>query len=170
MYETCKHIHYIYIYIVYILFIFTSNLYCTPSASNDNFYKTDSCLKSDGITDINDIVFEDYSINLTAIGFPMLSTFLMIQSKLPILSIFLDLYEFIGYSKNVSTEITYLNFFRTLKTIYWHFLDDNKSISVSFTYSSSMNVNYNSMIRDLSASYSKIYTDTNILLGIHFYF
>lgn len=166
MYETCK----LYTIIVYILFIFTSNLYCIPSASNDNFYKTDSCQKSDVITDINDIVFEDYSYNLIAIGFPTLSTFLMIQSKLPFLSIFQNLYEFIGYSKNVSAYITYLNFFRTLKTIYWYFSDNNKNISVSFTYSSLMNVNYNSMIRDLSASYSKIYADTNILLGIHFYF
>lgn len=33
-----------------------------------------------------------------------------------------------------------------------------------------MNINYNTMIRDLSASYSRFYTDTNILLGIYFHF
>ena len=81
----------------------------------------------------------------------------------------MELYEFVGYDKNVETLVTHLNFFRTLKTIEWYFLDNNKNLSVSFSYSSTMNVNYNSMIRDLSASYSKFYIDTNVLLSIHFY-
>ncbi|WP_239648930.1 hypothetical protein [Brachyspira hyodysenteriae] len=93
----------------------------------------------------------------------------MVQSKIPILSIFLNLYEFMGYDKNVETSVSYLNFFRTLKTIEWYFLG-NRKVSAFFTYSSSMNINYNTMIRDLSASYSRFYTDTNILLGIYFHF
>ncbi|WP_300369608.1 hypothetical protein [Brachyspira sp.] len=158
----------VYKYILFILFIFSLNLYCIPSVRvDDNIYWANSYI-NDGVTDIKDIVFEDYSINLNAMGFPMLSTFLNIANIIPILSLFEDLYEFIGYDKNVSTKVDYLNFFRTLKTIEWYFLD-NKNISASFTYSSSMNVDYNSMIRDLSASYSSFYIDTNILLSIHFY-
>ncbi|WP_245158065.1 hypothetical protein [Brachyspira suanatina] len=134
---------------------------------NDSFYGI--TFANDGITDVNDIVFEDYSINLNTIDFPMLSNFFMIQNKLPIISIFFNLYEFMGYNKSVETSVSYLNFFRTLKTIEWYFLDNNKKVSASFSYSSSMNVNYNNMIRNLSASYLQFYTDTNILLSIHFY-
>ncbi|AUJ49053.1 hypothetical protein OFR22_13940 [Brachyspira hyodysenteriae] len=159
---------YIYKYILCILFIFSFNLYCITSVKiSDSFYSITSV--NDGITDINDVVFEDYSINLSTIDFPKLSTFFMVQSKIPILSIFLNLYEFMGYDKNVETSVSYLNFFRTLKTIEWYFLG-NRKVSAFFTYSSSMNINYNTMIRDLSASYSRFYTDTNILLGIYFHF
>ena len=155
-------------YILCILFVFSFNLYCIPSVRvNDNFYRVSSV--NDGITDIKDISYEDYSMNLNTIGFPMLSTFFKIEDKLPVLSILLELYEFVGYDKNVETLVTHLNFFRTLKTIEWYFSDNNKNLSVSFSYSSTMNVNYNSMIRDLSASYSKFYIDTNVLLSIHFY-
>ncbi|WP_028330103.1 hypothetical protein [Brachyspira alvinipulli] len=155
-------------YISCILGIFTCSLYSMYNFNvNEAFYGKKNSNPS--VVDIDDIKFEDYSMNLSIIDFPMLSTFLIVENKLPILSIFLDLYKFMGYDENVRTYISYWNFFRTLKTIEWYFVEDNDNISASFTYSSSMNVNYNSMIRDLSASYSRFRLDTNILFGIHFY-
>ena len=156
---------YIYKYVLFILFVFSFNLYSFASINMiDNFYSTTSI--NDGVIDINDIVFEDYSINLNTLDFPMLSNFFMVKDKFPILSIFYNLYNFIGYDKNIKTSIMYLNFFRTLKTIEWNVL----GVSFSFSYSSSMNIDYNTIIRDLSASYSRFYTDTNIFLGIHFFY
>ena len=155
-------------YILCILGIFTCNLYSMYNFNvNESFYLKNNSNGSE--VDINDIKFEDYSSNLNILDFPMMSTFLIAQSKLPILSIFYELYNFMGYSKDVRTYISYWNFFRTLKTVEWLFIGDNKNISASFTYSSSMNVDYNSMIRDLSASCSRFRMDTNILLSIHFY-
>ena len=155
-------------YIACILSIFTCSLHSMYNFNvNESFFgKKDS---NPSVVDIDDIKFEDYSMNLSIIDFPMLSTFLTVKNKLPILSIILDLYKFMGYDENVRTYISYWNFFRTLKTIEWYFVENNDNISVSFTYSSSMNVDYHSMIRDLSASYSRFRLDTNILLGIHFY-
>lgn len=159
----------IYKYILCILFISCFNLYSFTSVNIiDNFYSTTSI--NDGITDINDIFFEDYSINLNTLDFPMLSNFFMVKDKFPILSIFYNLYDFIGYNKNVKTYVMYLSFLRTFKTIEWNFLDGNEDIAFSFSYSSSMNTNYNTMIRDLSASYLGFYTYTNILLSIHFFY
>ncbi|WP_241392466.1 hypothetical protein [Brachyspira hyodysenteriae] len=71
---------YIYKYILCILFIFSFNLYCITSVNiSDSFYSITSV--NDGITDINDVVFEDYSINLSTIDFPKLSTFLWFKVK-----------------------------------------------------------------------------------------
>ncbi|AEM21643.1 hypothetical protein Bint_1020 [Brachyspira intermedia PWS/A] len=159
---------YIYKYVLFVLFIFSFDLYCFTGVNiTDSFYSKSYI--DDGVTDINDIVFEDYSINLNTIGFPMLSNFFILKDKFPILSIFYNLYDFIGYDKSIKTYIMHLDFFRTFKTIEWNCLDINKNISFSFSYSSSMNVNYNSIIRDLSASCSRFCMDTNILLGIHFF-
>ncbi|MEI0557933.1 hypothetical protein [Brachyspira intermedia] len=159
---------YIYKYVLLFFFLFSFNLYCFSGFNIiDSFYGK-SCI-DDGVTDINDIVFEDYSINLNTIGFPMLSNFFMLKDKFPILSIFYNLYDFIGYDKSIKTYIMHFDFFRTFKTIEWNCSEINKNISFSFSYSSSMNVNYNTIIRDLSASCSRFYTDTNILLGIHFF-
>ena len=155
-------------YIFCFLVIFTSNLFCIYNFQvNDSFYGLNSI--NDGITDIKDIYFEDYSINLTTLGFPMFSSLVVVQDKLSILDILLEFYRFIGYSKAVNTHVDYLNFFRTLKTIEYFFVEGSDSISFSFSYSSTMNVYYNSMIRDLSGSYSKFYIDTNIQFGFNFY-
>lgn len=155
-------------YIFCFLIVFTSNLFCIYNFQvNDSFYGLNSA--NDGITDIKDITFEDYSINLTTLGFPMYSSLVAVQNKLTILDILLEFYRFIGYSKDVNTHVDYLNFFRTLKTMEYFFVEGNKDISFSFSYSSTMNVYYNSMIRDLSGSYSKFYIDTNIQFGFNFY-
>lgn len=156
-------------YILFVIIFLTYNLYPMYNFHVNEKFFGNSISKNNDEVDIDDIVFEDYSINLSIIDFPMLSKFLIAQNKLPILSLVLDLYEFIGYDENVSTYVTYWDFFRTLKTIEWSFVENNKNISVSFTYSSSMNVNYNSMIRDLSVSRSEFMIDTNILLSLHFY-
>ncbi|WP_240516704.1 hypothetical protein [Brachyspira sp. G79] len=121
------------------------------------------------VTDINNISFEDYSPNLSILGFPMLSSFLIAEKKLPILSIFLELYQFMGYTKEVASHVSHLGFFSTLKTIEYFFVQGSKDVSVSFSYSSTMNVNYNSMIRDLSASYSDITSGTSMLFAFNFY-
>ncbi|WP_300753073.1 hypothetical protein [uncultured Brachyspira sp.] len=121
------------------------------------------------VTDINNISFEDYSPNLSILGFPMLSSFLIAEKKLPILSIFLELYQFMGYTKEVSSHVSHLGFFTTLKTVEYFFVQGSKDVSVSFSYSSTMNVNYNSMIRDLSASYSDRTSGTSMLFSFNFY-
>ncbi len=155
-------------YVFCFLIVFTSNLFCMYNFQlNDTFYGLN--FNNDGITDIKDIKYEDYSVNLTTLGFPMLSSLVVVQNKFPVLDILLEFYSFIGYSEEVNTHIDYLNFFRTLKTIEYFFIDGNDNISFSFSYSSTMNVCYNSMIRDLSGSYSKFYIDTNILFGFNFY-
>ncbi|WP_157152878.1 hypothetical protein [Brachyspira murdochii] len=157
-------------YILLILGVCTSNLFCIYNFNvNGSFIPFNENGLRDDVTDISDISFEDYSMNLSTLGFPMLSTFLIVEKKLPILGIFLELYQFMGYNKDVSTHISYLDFFRTLKTIEYFFVQGSKDLSVSFSYSSTMNVNYNSMIRDLSASYSDLYTDTDILFAVNFY-
>ena len=108
-------------YILCILGIFTCNLYSMYNFNvNESFYLKNNSNGSE--VDINDIKFEDYSSNLNILDFPMMSTFLIAQSKLPILSIFYELYNFMGYSKDVRTYISYWNFFRTLKTVEWLFI------------------------------------------------
>lgn len=116
-----------------------------------------------GIETIN---YNDYSQNLTIIGFPMVSSAMWFKD-FPILDLILDVYVFVAYNKNVNTFVTYLNFYRTLKSIEYRF--EKSNFSLVFYYSSTMNNYYNSMIRDLSITYSKYYFDTHIYLGFNYY-
>ena len=116
-----------------------------------------------GIETIN---YNNYSQNLTIIGFPMVSSAMWFKN-FPILDLILDVYVFVAYNKNVNTFVTYLNFYRTLKSIEYRF--EKSNFSLVFYYSSTMNNYYNSMIRDLSITYSKYYFDTHIYLGFNYY-
>lgn len=116
-----------------------------------------------GIESVN---YNDYSQNLTILGFPMVSSAMWFKD-LPLLNLVLDIYTFIAYNDNVRTLVTYLNFQRTLKSIEYNF---NKSdFSAVFYYSSGMNNYYNSMIRDLSISDGKYYFKTHMYLGFNYY-
>lgn len=152
--------------ILFILFVSACNLFCMYDFNINNSFVIPN---GNGITDISDIDFEDYSSDLKILDFPMISSLLVLQNTIPIFDIFLDVYRFLGYSDEIRSSVHYLDFFRTLKTIEYFFVEGSKNISVSFSYSSTMNIYYNSMIRDLSASYSDFYIDTNVFLGIHFY-
>ncbi|PCG18783.1 hypothetical protein KQ44_13740 [Brachyspira sp. G79] len=153
-----------------ILGVCTSNLFCIYNFNeNGSLIPLKMIRVNNYVTDINNISFEDYSPNLSILGFPMLSSFLIAEKKLPILSIFLELYQFMGYTKEVASHVSHLGFFSTLKTIEYFFVQGSKDVSVSFSYSSTMNVNYNSMIRDLSASYSDITSGTSMLFAFNFY-
>lgn len=157
-------------YILLILAVFTSNLFCMYNFNdNGNLLPLKMIRLNNYVTDINNISFEDYSLNLSILSFPMLSSFLIAEKKLPILSIFLELYQFMGYTKEVASHVSHLGFFTTLKTIEYFFVQGSKDVSVSFSYSSTMNVNYNSMLRNLSASYSDRSSSTSMLLSINFY-
>ena len=74
-----------------------------------------------------------------------------------------------GYTKEVASHVSHLGFFTTLKTIEYFFVQGSKDVSVSFSYSSTMNVNYNSMLRNLSASYSDRSSSASMLLSVNFY-
>lgn len=116
-----------------------------------------------GIETIN---YNDYSQNLTILSFPMVSAAMWFKD-FPILDLVLDLYTFVAYNEKINTFVTYLNFYRTLKSIEYEF--GKSDFSAVFYYSSSMNNYYNSMIRDLSISYNKYYFGTDIYLGINYY-
>lgn len=116
-----------------------------------------------GIETIN---YNDYSQNLKILSFPMVSSAMWFKD-FPILDLILDVYVFVAYNKNVNTFVTYLNFYRTLKSIEYRF--EKSNFSLVFYYSSTMNNYYNSMIRDLSITYSKYYFDTHIYLGFNYY-
>ena len=116
-----------------------------------------------GIETIN---YNDYSQNLKILSFPMVSSAMWFKN-FPILDLILDVYVFVAYNKNVNTFVTYLNFYRTLKSIEYRF--EKSNFSLVFYYSSIMNNYYNSMIRDLSITYSKYYFDTHIYLGFNYY-
>lgn len=117
-----------------------------------------------GIETIN---YNDYSQNLTILGFPMVSSAMWFKD-FPILDLILDVYVFVAYNKNVNTFVTYLNFYRTLKSIEYRF--EKSNFSLVFYYSSTMNNYYNSMIRDLSISYKEYYFGTHMYLGFNYYF
>lgn len=117
-----------------------------------------------GIETIN---YNNYSQNLTIIGFPMVSSAMWFKD-FPILDLILDVYVFVAYNKNVNTFVTYLNFYRTLKSIEYRF--EKSNFSLIFYYSSTMNNYYNSMIRDLSISYKEYYFGTHMYLGFNYYF
>lgn len=116
-----------------------------------------------GIETIN---YNDYSQNLKILSFPMVSSAMWFKD-FPILDLILDVYVFVAYNKNVNTFVTYLNFYRTLKSIEYRF--EKSNFSLVFYYSSTMNNYYNSMIRDLSITYSKYYFDTHVYLGFNYY-
>ena len=116
-----------------------------------------------GIETIN---YNNYSQNLTILGFPMVSSAMWFKD-FPLLDLILDVYVFVAYNKNVNTFVTYLNFYRTLKSIEYKFSRSN--FSAVFYYSSGMNNYYNSMIRDLSISYNKYYFGTDMYLGFNYY-
>lgn len=157
-------------YILLIFAVFTSNLFCMYNFNdNGNLIPLKMIRLNNYVTDINNISFEDYSLNLSILSFPMLSSFLIAEKKLPILSIFLELYQFMGYTKEVASHVSHLGFFTTLKTIEYFFVQGSKDVSVSFSYSSTMNVNYNSMLRNLSASYSDRSSSASMLLSVNFY-
>ena len=115
---------------------------------------------------IETIIYNDYSQNLTILGFPMVSSAMWFKD-FPLLNTVLDIYEFVAYNKNVNTFVTYLNFYRTLKAIEYRF--DKSDFSAVFYYSSAMNNYYNSMIRDLSTTYSEYYFGTHLYLGFNYY-
>ena len=117
-----------------------------------------------GIETIN---YNDYSQNLKILSFPMVSSAMWFKD-FPLLDLILDVYVFVAYNKNVNTFVTYLNFYRTLKSIEYRF--EKSNFSLVFYYSSIMNNYYNSMIRDLSISYNKCYFGTDIYLGVNYYF
>lgn len=157
-------------YILLIFAVFTSNLFCMYNFNdNGNLIPLKMIRLNNYVTDINNVSFEDYSLNLSILSFPMLSSFLIAEKKLPILSIFLELYQFMGYTKEVASHVSHLGFFTTLKTIEYFFVQGSKDVSVSFSYSSTMNVNYNSMLRNLSASYSDRSSSASMLLSVNFY-
>ena len=116
-----------------------------------------------GIETIN---YNNYSQNLTILGFPMVSSAMWFKD-FPVLDLVLDVYVFVAYNKNVSTFVTYLNFYRTLKAIEYRF--DKSDFSAVFYYSSAMNNYNNSMIRDLSTTYSEYYFGTHLYLGFNYY-
>lgn len=116
-----------------------------------------------GIETIN---YNDYSQNLIILSFPMVSAAMWFKD-FPILDLVLDLYTFVAYNEKINTFVTYLNFYRTLKSIEYEF--GKSDFSAVFYYSSGMNNYYNSMIRDLSISYNKYYFGTDIYLGINYY-
>lgn len=117
-----------------------------------------------GIETIN---YNNYSQNLTILGFPMVSSAMWFKD-FPILDLILDVYVFVAYNKNVNTFVTYLNFYRTLKSIEYRF--EKSNFSLVFYYSSTMNNYHNSMIRDLSISYKEYYFGTHMYLGFNYYF
>lgn len=117
-----------------------------------------------GIETIN---YNDYSQNLKILSFPMVSSAMWFKD-FPILDLILDVYVFVAYNKNVNTFVTYLNFYRTLKSIEYRF--EKSNFSLVFYYSSTMNNYYNSMIRDLSISYKEYYFGTHMYLGFNYYF
>lgn len=117
-----------------------------------------------GIETIN---YNDYSQNLKILSFPMVSSAMWFKN-FPILDLILDVYVFVAYNKNVNTFVTYLNFYRTLKSIEYRF--EKSNFSLVFYYSSTMNNYYNSMIRDLSISYKEYYFGTHMYLGFNYYF
>ncbi|WP_302272737.1 hypothetical protein [Brachyspira aalborgi] len=117
-----------------------------------------------GIETIN---YNDYSQNLKILSFPMVSSAMWFKD-FPILDLILDVYVFVAYNKNVNTFVTYLNFYRTLKSIEYRF--EKSNFSLVFYYSSIMNNYYNSMIRDLSISYKEYYFGTHMYLGFNYYF
>ena len=157
-------------YILLVLGICTSNLFCMYNFNDSgNLIPLKMIRLNNYVTDINNISFEDYSLNLSILSFPMLSSFLIAEKKLPILSIFLELYQFMGYTKEAVAHVSHLGFFTTLKTIEYFFVQGSREVSLSFSYSSTMNVNYNSMFRDLSASYSDRASNTSMLFAFNFY-
>ena len=152
-------------YILCIIIFCNINLY---SSVLYNYYGNDKLINNEFV-DIKYIGYQDYSLVLSIIDFPRLSDFLIFKDKLPILEIFEKLYIFIGYSGMFRAKVEYLNFFKTIKSIEYFFVENNKNLSVSFSYSSYMDVNYNSMIRDLSASCKEIFSDSVILLSLNYY-
>ena len=81
-------------YILLIFAVFTSNLFCMYNFNDSgNLIPLKMIRLNNYVTDINNISFEDYSLNLSILSFPMLSSFLIAEKKLPILSIFLELYQ-----------------------------------------------------------------------------
>ena len=117
-----------------------------------------------GIETIN---YNDYSQNLKILSFTMASSAMWFEN-FPILDLILDVYVFVAYNKNVNTFVTYLNFYRTLKSIEYRF--EKSNFSLVFYYSSIMNNYHNSMIRDLSISYKEYYFGTHMYLGFNYYF
>ena len=92
-----------------------------------------------GIETIN---YNDYSQNLKILSFPMVSSAMWFKD-FPLLDLILDVYVFVAYNKNVNTFVTYLNFYRTLKSIEYRF--EKSNFSLVFYYSSTMNNYHNSM-------------------------
>ena len=123
-------------------------------------------LEKQELKGIETINYNNYSQNLTILGFPMVSSAMWFKN-FPLLNTVLDIYEFVAYNKNVNTFVTYLNFYRTLKAIEYRF--DKSDFSAVFYYSSTMNNYYNSMIRDLSTTYSEYYFGTHLYLGFNYY-
>ena len=123
-------------------------------------------LEKQELKGIETINYNNYSQNLTILGFPMVSSAMWFKD-FPLLNTVLDIYEFVAYNKNVNTFVTYLNFYRTLKAIEYRF--DKSDFSAVFYYSSTMNNYYNSMIRDLSTTYSEYYFGTHLYLGFNYY-
>ena len=147
--------------IVILLATFSASQLTAYISSSPMYFMEEKELK--GIETIN---YNNYSQNLTILGFPMVSSAMWFKD-FPLLDLILDVYVFVAYNKNVNTFVTYLNFYRTLKSIEYRF--EKSNFSLVFYYSSTMNNYYNSMIRDLSITYSKYYFDTHIYLGFNYY-
>lgn len=99
-------------------------LLATFSASQLSAYISRSpmyFLEEKELRDIETINYNDYSQNLTILGFPMVSATMWLKD-FPILDLVLDVYNFVAYNKNINTFVTYLNFYRTLKSIEYKFL------------------------------------------------
>ena len=147
--------------IVILLATFRASQLTAYISSSPMYFMEEKELK--GIETIN---YNNYSQNLTILGFPMVSSAMWFKN-FPILDLILDVYVFVAYNKNVNTFVTYLNFYRTLKSIEYKVGKSN--FSSVFYYSSGMNNYYNSMIRDLSISYKEYYFGTDLYLGFNYY-
>ena len=148
--------------IVILLATFRASQLTAYISSSPMYFMEEKELK--GIETIN---YNNYSQNLTILGFPMVSSAMWFKD-FPLLDLILDVYVFVAYNKNVNTFVTYLNFYRTLKSIEYRF--EKSNFSLVFYYSSTMNNYYNSMIRDLSISYKEYYFGTHMYLGFNYYF
>lgn len=149
--------------------LFIVILLATLSASQLTAYISSSpmyFLEKKELKGIETINYNNYSQNLTILGFPMVSSAIWFKD-FPILDLVLDVYVFIAYNENVNTFVNYLHFYRTLKSIEYKFSKSN--FALAFYYSSGMNNYYNSMIRDLSISYKEYYFGTHMYLGFNYY-
>ena len=158
-----------YILIMFKKILFIVILLATLSASQLTAYISSSPMyfwEKKELKGIETINYNNYSQNLTILGFPMVSSAMWFKD-FPVLDLVLDVYVFIAYNKNVNTFVNYLHFYRTLKSIEYKFSKSN--FALAFYYSSGMNNYYNSMIRDLSISYKDYYFGTHMYLGFNYY-